>query len=180
MGLHRLSTNIGITIHRIRDQCKQIAQQMKNQNHMFILGKGAAHPVALEGSLKIKEISYIHAEGYPGGALKHGPYALIEKGTPIVLIVLNDKHAAKMKTVAEEVRARGAYTIVITNNAQLFEHELEASKGVDFDLIKIPSNGPMTNLLSVLPFQLLAYELSVMRKENPDRPRNLAKAVTVD
>lgn len=68
--------------------------------------------------------------------------------------MLNDKHAAKMKTVAEEVRARGAYTIVITNNAQMFEHELEASKGADFDLIKIPSNGPMTNLLSVLPFQV--------------------------
>lgn len=186
-ALHRLPTNVGMTLQSMRETIKKIAHKLftmgpggKIVEHMFILGKGAAHPVALEGSLKIKEISYIHAEGYPGGALKHGPYALIEKGTPIVLIVLNDKHAAKMKTVAEEVRARGAYTIVITNNAQMFEHELEASKGADFDLIKIPSNGPMTNLLSVLPFQLLAYELSVMRKENPDRPRNLAKAVTVD
>lgn len=148
-----------------------------------------------------------------GSHTRTHPSLALPAGTPIVLIVLNDKHAAKMKTVAEEVRARGAYTIVITNNAQLFEHELDASKGVDFDLIKIPSNGPMTNLLSVLPFQvrrpspfhvnvvhsssplssppppphhtmclhqLLAYELSVMRKENPDRPRNLAKAVTVD
>ena len=86
-ALHRLPTNVGMTLQSMRETIKKIAHKLftmgpggKTVEHMFILGKGAAHPVALEGSLKIKEISYIHAEGYPGGALKHGPYALIEKG----------------------------------------------------------------------------------------------------
>ncbi|KAL6068250.1 glutamine--fructose-6-phosphate transaminase (isomerizing) [Balamuthia mandrillaris] len=170
-------------IRGVRWQCQQIARSLveSQTNHLFVLGKGAALPIALEGALKIKEISYVHAEGYPGGALKHGPYALIEPGTPIILIVLNDRHAAFMKTVAEEVKSRGARLIIITNAPDLFhQHGEQLVSDEERDLIVIPSNGPLSCLLAVLPLQLLAYEMAVLKGINPDRPRNLAKSVTVD
>ena len=165
--------------------------------------------MANEGALKIKETCYLHAEGYSGGALKHGPFALIEDktgkfgATPIIMIILDDNHAHHMRTAAEEVRARGAELIVITDKPSL---------GLDLtdNVIVIPSNGPMTALGAVLPLQLISYELALMRYVlrmaclsteicvhlflnltilffsfsrsgiNPDTPRNLAKAVTVD
>jgi len=178
-ALHRLPTNVGMTLRSLHVQCKQIASKLQSiavakGEHIFVLGKGAALPIALEGALKIKEISYIHAEGYPGGALKHGPYALIDKGTPIILIVLEGPHASKMKIVAEEVRAREAYILVITNVPNMFKPDEMC------DVITVPSNGPLTNILTVLPLQLIAYELALLRKVDPDRPRHLAKAVTVD
>lgn len=171
-SIHRLPTSVGMSIG-VREQCKAIAEKLIDAEHCFVLGKGFAEPIAREGALKIKEITYLHAEGYPGGALKHGPFALIEKGTPIILMILDDSHAHFMRTAAEEVRARGAYTIVITDKKELAE-------GVADDVIVIPNDGPMTALLSVIPMQLIAYELAVLRGINPDKPRNLAKAVTVD
>jgi len=147
---------------------------------MFVLGRGYGEPIAMEGALKIKEITYLHAEGYSGGALKHGPFALIEdgkskglkRGTPILMLILDDANAQLMRTAAEEVRARGAYTIVITDNKKLAE-------GISDDTIIIPSNGPLTALLAVLPIQLIAYELAIAKGIDPDKPKNLAKAVTV-
>lgn len=171
-SLHRLSTNIGMTL-RTQEDMQRVAKNLETAQHMFVLGKGYAEPIAREGALKIKEITYLHAEGYPGGALKHGPFALIEPGTPIILTILDDEHAHFMRTAAEEVRARGAYTIVITDNSALAE-------GVSDDTIIIPSNGLLTALTATVPMQLLAYELAVLRDINPDKPRNLAKAVTVD
>jgi len=138
-----------------------------------LLGKGFAEPIAYEGALKIKEIGYLHAEGYSGGALKHGPFALLEKGTPVILIVLDDQNAELMRIAGQEVKARGSYNIVITDNPKLAE-------GIADDVIPIQSNGPLTALLGVIPLQLIAYELSRLKGINPDRPRNLAKAVTVD
>jgi len=122
---------------------------------------------------------YLHAEGYSGGALKHGPFALIEDGsgkngaTPIIMLVLDDEHAQHMRTACEEVKARGAELIIITDKPSL-------AKDLDENPIVIPSNGPMTALGAVLPLQLIAYELALLRGVNPDTPRNLAKAVTVD
>lgn len=171
-ALHRLSTNCGMTL-RVREQCSLIAEKLLAAEHCFILGKGYCEPIAREGALKIKEITYLHAEGYPGGALKHGPFALIEPGTPIILTILDDQHANFMRTAAEEVRARGAYTIIITDRPELAE-------GVSDDVILIPSDGLLTGLISTIPMQLLAYELAVKKNINPDKPRNLAKAVTVD
>ena len=172
-ALHRLSTNIGMTLYRTHTKCKELAQTIKQASSCFILGKGFAEPIAKEGALKIKEITYVHAEGYPGGALKHGPFALIEKGVPVILIILTDIHQALMKTALEEVHGRGATTIVITNDPS----PLSCANHT----ILIPSNGPLTALLAVLPLQLLAYELALARgNENPDKPRNLAKTVTVD
>jgi len=171
-ALHRLPTNIGMAL-RCREQCNKVAQRLSKADHCFILGKGFSEPIAYEGALKIKEITYLHAEGYSGGALKHGPFALIDKGTPIVLIIVDDQHAQLMRIAAEEVRARGAYTIVITNAPHL-------AKNIANETILIPSNGILTSLLAVIPLQLIAYEISVLRGIDPDKPRNLAKAVTVD
>ncbi len=171
-SLHRLPTSIGMSL-RLEDKCKKVAENLLTAEHCFVLGKGYAEPIAREGALKIKEITYLHAEGYPGGALKHGPFALIEQGTPIIMVIIDDNHAHFMRTAAEEVRARGAYTIVITNKKELAE-------GVADEVIEVPGNGPLSALLAVIPMQLIAYELAILRGYNPDKPRNLAKAVTVD
>ncbi len=162
--------------------CRLMILDMLEQGLSFILGKGYAEPIAYEGALKIKEMCYIHAEGYSGGALKHGPFALIEGdtngmlgngATPVFLVILDDEHAANMRTAAEEVKARGAKVYIITDNPKL-------ALGIDSNPIVIPSNGPLTALIAVLPLQLIAYELAVLRGINPDVPRNLAKAVTTD
>jgi len=171
-AIHRLPIYMGMSA-RNEAVCKSIASRMVDAEHMFVLGKGFAEPIAREGALKIKEITYVHAEGYSGGALKHGPFALLEPGLPVLLIILDDQHADLMRIAAAEVKARGAHTIVITDQPSL-------AKGVADDVICIPSNGPLTALLAVVPIQMIAYELSVLKGINPDKPRHLAKAVTVD
>mmetsp|Transcript_9687 Transcript_9687/g.16012 ORF Transcript_9687/g.16012 Transcript_9687/m.16012 type:complete len:691 (+) Transcript_9687:62-2134(+) len=177
-SLQRLPISFGMSM-RTRDKCRRVAQDLLHKNSLFVLGKGYAEPIAHEGALKIKEICYIHAEGYSGGALKHGPFALIEGAegregnTPVIMIILDDDHAMHMRTAAEEVRARGAQVVIITDNPKL-------AHGLDPDPIIIPSNGPLTALTAVLPLQFIAYELAVMKGLNPDVPRNLAKAVTTD
>ncbi|GMI29630.1 hypothetical protein TeGR_g5262 [Tetraparma gracilis] len=179
-ALMRLPISFGIAL-QTRDKCKQIASRLVDKEHMFVLGKGYAEPVAYEGALKIKETCYLHAEGYSGGALKHGPFALIEDktgkfgATPIILIILDDEHKNSMRTAAEEVKARGAEVIIITDKKSLAEGLTREE-----NIIVVPSNGPLTALISTLPLQLLAYELALLRGVNPDTPRNLAKAVTVD
>lgn len=171
-ALRRLPESIRTSL-QTREQCQRIALKIKDAEHCFLLGKGLSEPIAREGSLKIKEITYIHAEGYPGGALKHGPFALITPGTPIILSILDDIHAPLMRTAAQEVRARGAYTIILTDNAKLAEDVAD-------EVLVIPNNNSLTALVSVIPLQILAYEIAVLRGLNPDKPRNLAKAVTVD
>ena len=173
-SIHRLPIYAGITL-RTRAQCQQIAQSLYTADSMFVLGKGYAEPIAREGALKIKEITYCHAEGYSGGALKHGPFALLDDGLPVVLIILDDQHAELMRVAGAEVRARGARTIVITDKKSL-------ARGIadEGDTIVVPSNGPLSALLTVIPLQLIAYEMAVLRGIDPDKPRHLAKAVTVD
>jgi len=140
---------------------------LKNKFNMFLLGKDELHGSALEGALKIKEISYIHAEGFNITALKHGPYALIEDNTPIIILYKDRDHYAK--SIIEETKTRGAYVIEISSCALNNE-----------DSIILPINKTFTGLLAVIALQLLAYNLSIMKGINPDRPRNLAKVVTVD
>jgi len=177
-ALMRLPIACGMAL-KSRDQCAKIAERLKDKEHCFVLGKGYGEPVALEGALKIKETSYLHAEGYSGGALKHGPFALIEDktgkfgATPIIMLILDDNHAHHMRTAAEEVKARGAELIIITDKPSL-------ARDLDDDPIIVPSNGALTALGATLPLQLIAYELALLRGINPDTPRNLAKAVTVD
>lgn len=172
-ALQRLPTCVGVALGT-RAHCRDIAARLVGGGckSMFVLGKGLAEPVAREGALKIKEITYVHAEGYGGGALKHGPFALIEDGTPILLIVPDDDQAAFMDIAAAEVMSRGAYTIVVTDNRRLAKHAHE--------VIEVPACGPLSALVAIVPIQLIAYEMSVLRGINPDKPRNLAKAVTVD
>ena len=160
-SLMRLPIAFGMAL-KTREQCREIALRLKDKEHCFVLGKGYAEPVAYEGALKIKEMCYLHAEGYSGGALKHGPFALIEDetgrfgATPIIMFILDDNHAQHMRTAAEEVKARGAELIIITDKPEL-AHDLDPNP------IVIPQNGPMTALCGVLPLQLIAYELAMLR-----------------
>lgn len=170
--LRRLPTLVNIALST-REACIRIAKTLVDSEHCFVLGKGPCEAIAREGALKIKEITYLHAEGYAGGALKHGPFALIVKDTPVIMCIFDDQHGQLMRTAAEEVRARGARTIIITDNPKLAE-------GVATETIIVPKNGVLTGLVANIPLQLLAYELAVLKDINPDRPRNLAKAVTVD
>jgi glucosamine--fructose-6-phosphate aminotransferase (isomerizing) len=175
-ALHKLPMKFGNCLKKsLKKQCKEVAQVLKDKEHCFVLGKGYAEPIAREGALKIKEITYLHAEGYSGGALKHGPFALIddEHKTPVIMIVLDDEHKDNMMNAVEQVKARGATTIVITDNKQIVGDRAD-------HVLEIPHNGPFTALLAVLPLQIIAYELALLRGINPDVPRNLAKAVTVD
>jgi glutamine---fructose-6-phosphate transaminase (isomerizing) len=172
--LHRLPTMIGACIDRNREKSLALAQTLLDKESIFVLGKGYGFPVAKEGSLKLKEITYIHAEGYSGGALKHGPFALIEEGMPVILIILNDEHLNKMLTCAAEVKARGAFIIGISNI------DTPQIRDLCRQLIIVPSNGSFSALQTVIPLQLISYYLGVARSVNPDKPRNLAKAVTVD
>lgn len=170
--LRRLPTLVKVALNT-HDACKEIAKTLVDAEHCFVLGKGPCESIAREGALKIKEITYLHAEGYAGGALKHGPFALIVENTPVIMCIFDDQHGQLMRTAAEEVRARGARTIIITDNPKLAE-------GVATETIIVPKNGVLTGLVANIPMQLLAYELAVLKGINPDRPRNLAKAVTVD
>ncbi len=158
------------TILKNKEEYKKIIPSLINKNSLFILGKGSLEAIAKEGSLKIKEVTYIHAEGYSGSSLKHGPFGLLEKDFPVILIDTDCNHNAKMSNVYEEVKSRHAKVITITNNIN-YERD---------DMYIIPNNKTFNNILSVIPFQLLSYYLSVDKGYNPDFPRNLAKVVTVE
>ena len=167
--LRKLYLDIQKAIQISMESIKPILSLFENKSSCFILGKGKGESVAREGALKIKEISYIHAEGYSTSSLKHGPFALLEPGFPVILVAPNDEHYAKSMNAYEEIKSRHAEIVVITDNK-------------DCDLpntIFIPYNETFRHLLSVIPMQLLAYELSLMNGLNPDMPRNLAKVVTV-
>ncbi|KAL0481483.1 glutamine-fructose-6-phosphate transaminase [Acrasis kona] len=176
-ALHRLPTHIGMISNKIRDQCKVIAKKLVPHNSMFVLGKGLGESIAQEGSLKIKEITYLHAEGYSSGALKHGPFALISDGTPIVVLCLDDKHLSLNLTCLHEVQARNAYVIAITDIPNKLKTEMNPN--VPGEILTIPHNGVLTAMLAVVPLQLIAYELACAKGINCDKPRNLAKTVTV-
>lgn len=147
----------------------QIAKKLATTNDLYIIGRGLNAPVAQEAAIKIQEVSYIHAEGFPGGELKHGPIALIEKGTPIIALVPNDETKRDMESNTMELRSRGAYVIGIApENSKLFD-----------EWIQTPDLGIASPIASIIPIQLLAYHLAVLRGNDPDKPRNLAKSVTV-
>jgi glucosamine--fructose-6-phosphate aminotransferase (isomerizing) len=166
--LNRLETDIINTIE-LEDKIKELAKILLKTNikSMFLLGKDELHGSALEGALKIKEIAYIHAEGFHISALKHGPYAMIEKDTPIILLYKQRDHF--VKSIVEEIKTRGAFVVEISSNAT----------NIDNNLV-LPNNKTFTGLIAVIALQLLSYHLSIEKNINPDMPRNLAKVVTVD
>lgn len=154
---------------------KEIAKTVVSSDHAFYLGRGIDYSLAMEGSLKLKEISYIHAEAFAAGELKHGTIALIEKGTPVIAIATQEKLFEKMVSNMEEVRARGAYVVAIAQS-----HNKDVEKAAD-RIIYIPnSDDILSPILAVVPMQLLAYHVSVLRGCDVDKPRNLAKSVTVE
>ena len=156
-------------------QVEQIAERLQRATNVLYLGRGYNFPVALEGALKLKEISYIHAEGYPAAEMKHGPIALIDDLMPVVFIAPKDAVHQKVVSNVEEVKARGGRVIAIATEgdaalARLADHRIEIPETLDL----------LTPALSVLPLQLLAYHIAVRRGCNVDQPRNLAKSVTVE
>ena len=157
------------------EQIKYIAGEIRNAQNALYLGRGYNFPIALEGALKLKEISYIHAEGYPAAEMKHGPIALIDMYMPVVVIATNKSAYEKVVSNVMEVKARKGIVIAVVT-----EGDTEMSKIADYT-IEIPATEePLTPLLSVIPLQLLGYHIAVMRGCDVDQPRNLAKSVTVE
>ncbi|MCU0400463.1 MAG: glutamine--fructose-6-phosphate transaminase (isomerizing) [Algoriphagus sp.] len=157
------------------DAIKKIAEQYKDARNMLYLGRGYNFPVALEGALKLKEISYIHAEGYPAAEMKHGPIALIDEEMPVIFIATLDSSYEKVVSNIQEVKARKGKVIAVVTEGD------KQVKALADHVIEIPpTNEAFTPLLSVIPLQLLSYHIAVMRGCNVDQPRNLAKSVTVE
>ncbi len=157
------------------EEIKKIANIYKDYKNILFIGRGVNYPVALEGALKLEEISYIHAEGLAGGALKHGPLALVSKDVPVVAILTKNQLYEKMKSSIQEVRARGARTLIIATQGD------EEAKEVADEIIYLPKTMELLEpLLNTIPLQLFAYHVSVALGRDVDRPRNLAKSVTVE
>jgi glucosamine--fructose-6-phosphate aminotransferase (isomerizing) len=160
---------------QLNDHIKDIAAEFKDSSNCLFLGRGSSFPVALEGALKLKEISYIHAEGYPAAEMKHGPIALIDNDMPVVFIATKDSSYGKVVSNIQEVKARKGHVIAIVT-----EGDTEVKSMADY-VIEIPQTGEaFVPLLATIPLQLLAYHIAVMRGCNVDQPRNLAKSVTVE
>ena len=163
-------------IEAVLDNCEEIktfASKVYTQKDMFFLGRGTDYNVALEGSLKLKEISYIHSEAYAAGELKHGPIALIENGVTVIGIITNKELVEKTISNMQEVITRGAKTKIITN-------QILPNKNLGY-VINIPeTNELISPILSVIPLQLLSYYISKNKGLDVDKPRNLAKSVTVE
>jgi glucosamine--fructose-6-phosphate aminotransferase (isomerizing) len=158
---------------------KEIANRFYQRSDFLYLGRGINYPIALEGALKLKEISYIHAEGYPAGEMKHGPIALIDEQMPVVTIAPHDHVFEKMIGNVQEVKARGGSVIALTTDGTDGLHDL-LNPAQDFS-ITVPNSHPLlTPVLMVVPLQLLAYHIAVRRGCDVDQPRNLAKSVTVE
>jgi glutamine---fructose-6-phosphate transaminase (isomerizing) len=162
-------------ILRLNDEIRQIAWIYKDVTNSLYLGRGYNFPVALEGALKMKEISYVHAEGYPAAEMKHGPIALIDDQMPVVVIATKKGSYEKVVSNIQEVKARkGKIIAIITEGDVTVKHLADHS-------IEIPETEEMlVPLLATIPLQLLSYHIAVMRNCNVDQPRNLAKSVTVE
>ncbi len=169
-----LSENIE-KILTLEEDIKNIAEKLYKESDVYYLGRGMDYAVAMEGSLKMKEISYIHSETYAGGELKHGPIALIEKDTVVVSVSTDKKLCEKMESNIKEVVTRGAYSIVICN-----EDTKEIHKSADSILVMPFKTSFTSSVLSVIPLQLLAYNVAKLRGNDIDKPKNLAKSVTVE
>jgi glucosamine--fructose-6-phosphate aminotransferase (isomerizing) len=160
----------------LEPQVEAWAQRFANKHHALFLGRGVHYPIALEGALKLKEISYIHAEAYPAGELKHGPLALVDEDMPVVTIAPNDQLIEKLKSNLQEVRARGGELYVFADG------DVQIEESAYVHVIKLPggSNGALSPILHTVPLQLLSYHAALQKGTDVDKPRNLAKSVTVE
>jgi glutamine---fructose-6-phosphate transaminase (isomerizing) len=177
--LDRLPRHIEDTL-KVDAAIEALAAQTHQHSDFLYLGRGINYPIALEGALKLKEVSYIHAEGYPAGEMKHGPIALIDEDLPVVALAPDDHVFEKMVGNIQEAKARGARVIVVTNASKVraFDDILHSDRDV---VIPVPDAHPLfLPVLLVIPLQLLAYHIAVRRGCDVDQPRNLAKSVTVE
>jgi glutamine---fructose-6-phosphate transaminase (isomerizing) len=162
-------------ILQLDKKIEEIAAKFKDASNSIYLGRGYNYPVALEGALKLKEISYIHAEGYPAAEMKHGPIALIDENMPVWVIATNTNHYEKIVSNIMEVKARKGEIFAVVKEGDTIISQLADH------VIEIPATEEVFSpMLSVIPLQLLAYHAAVMRGCNVDQPRNLAKSVTVE
>jgi glucosamine--fructose-6-phosphate aminotransferase (isomerizing) len=154
---------------RYVERLEALAQKIKDHENLYIIGKGWNYPMAMESAIKIQEVSYIHAEGFAGGELKHGPIALIEEGTPCIVLAGNDEVLPDILSNAVQLKARGARVIGVSpERNEIFD-----------EWIKVPDAGTAQAIVNIIPIQVLSYFLAVQRGKDPDMPRNLAKSVTV-
>jgi glutamine---fructose-6-phosphate transaminase (isomerizing) len=173
--LARIPGKVDHLLQNCHEQVMYIAEEFKDAPNALYLGRGYNFPVALEGALKLKEISYIHAEGYPAAEMKHGPIALIDENMPVFVIATNPSAYEKVVSNIQEVKARkGVVIALVTEGDEIIK------KIADFTIEIPPTEEPFTPLLSVIPLQLLAYHIALLRGCDVDQPRNLAKSVTVE
>jgi glucosamine--fructose-6-phosphate aminotransferase (isomerizing) len=171
--LRNLSNDFKNTIININDNIEKISKDFIKYNNLFLLGKGTDEYIAKEGSLKIKEISYIHSEGYSASSLKHGPFALLDENFPTIILNCCDEYNSKILNCYEEVYSRNSPILFITNNYNIHHKDNTL-------YIIISKNNSFSSLIGIIPLQLLAYYLSINKNINPDIPKNLAKVVTVE
>jgi len=172
--LARLPQAIGEAL-ALEPQMDELARRYFRAENFLYLGRGINYPIALEGALKLKEISYIHAEGYPAGEMKHGPIALIDEDMPVVALATGDEVYDKVKSNVQQVKARDGRVIA------LVDRDPEELAGLAEDVIRVPAVSPLLQpIVNVVPLQLLAYFIGVRRGADVDQPRNLAKSVTVE
>jgi glucosamine--fructose-6-phosphate aminotransferase (isomerizing) len=171
-SLRQLPSDIRKTIKNTHEITKEISKELIDHKSMFVLGKGNMISVANEGSLKTKEIGYIHAEAYGGNALRHGPYAIIEKNTPIIFVMPNDNNFSLMNNTVEEVKSRNAMPIIISDSNNSLSRHSHCN-------IIVESNSVYNGILHNIPLQLIAYHMALQKGHNPDMPKNLSKCVSV-
>ena len=173
-AMHRLPRALVEALGRVKE-VEDVADVLVGARDFFFLGRNLGYPVALEGALKLKELSYLHAEGYPAGELKHGPIALIEPGTVVVGIATRNPLWEKFQSNVQEVRSRGATVVLVANDGD------EAAAALADHVLWVPESDPLlAPVLDIVPLQLFAYRLARLRNLDVDRPRNLAKTVTVE
>jgi len=172
--LQDIPEKVGLTL-KLNEQVKQVAKKYKDARDFLYLGRGYNFPVALEGALKLKEISYIHAEGYPAAEMKHGPIALVDELLPVVFVATRDSFYEKIVSNIQEIKARkGKVIAIVTEGDQIIP-------GMADDVIMVPEADELVSpIVSVIPLQLLAYHIGVSKGYDVDKPRNLAKSVTVE
>ncbi len=173
-ALHRIPRQIDRILEQ-EEQIRTLAADYAGHSNFLYLGRGYNYPIALEGALKLKEISYVHAEGYPAAEMKHGPIALIDKDMPVVVLCTHDSTYEKIKGNVQEVKARSGRVLAIVTDG-----DTEIAEMADHVITVPPTLDILSPLLNVIPLQLLAYHIAVLRECNVDQPRNLAKSVTVE
>jgi glucosamine--fructose-6-phosphate aminotransferase (isomerizing) len=173
-ALRHLPVAVGKAL-ALEPEIERWASGFAGKQHALFLGRGHHYPIALEGALKLKEISYIHAEAYPAGELKHGPLALVDREMPVISVAPNDALLEKLKSNLQEVRARGGELYVFADA----DSEVSETEGVH--ILRLPEHyGLLSPILHVVPLQLLAYHAALVKGTDVDKPRNLAKSVTVE